>query len=173
MLPPSLTERISSKKPKFSPRVCTLTLVKHFHSLLNSFSDSDKIWTHYLEAPFCSISPSCLANSSSETPATGLRNQQRKQTLYIKPLRTPCMVGGDLARGQGQGRECCTAIDAVPGMFVTQFSLVHPDSDAGAGSLGSYALSPQACRYYWAESAIILILLSFGKTLPPSYTHTI
>ena len=44
------------------------------------------------------------------------------------------MVGGDLARGQEQGRECCTAVDAVPGMFVTQFSLMHPDSDAGVGS---------------------------------------
>lgn len=44
--------------------------------------------------------------------------------------------------------------------------------DESTDFVGSYALSPQACRYYWAESGIILRLLSIGKTLPPSYTHT-
>lgn len=44
------------------------------------------------------------------------------------------MVGGGLARGQRRGRECCAAVDAVPGIFVTRFSLMPPDSNAGVGS---------------------------------------
>lgn len=131
---PSPTGMISSKKPKFSLWVCALALVKTFPLFAKFFLWQWQNLNTLPGGPFLLCIPVLPCQQQQWDPHHRTKQSTKKAALYIKPLRTQCMVGGGLARGQRQGRECCAAVDAVPGIFVTHFSLMSPDSNAGVSS---------------------------------------
>lgn len=180
---------ISSKKSKFSSWQCTSTLVRHFCSSLNSFSDTDnktkQNCTHYREVPFCSVSPSCPLPSSAARPPPQTKELTKKAALYIKPSRIPCVAGGSALKRAKTGQRMmlwmlwCTTIDKELYQGCLQHTFLSlPDNNTGVGSYslslrmskliagGINAFSPRAYRCYWAESGFILRLLLIGKTLP-------